>query len=257
MKYLLITLFVIMVLFLAVAGLRITNKSSKNAACQSEIANSYTQNGDLRNIEQVNYSPYSLFGDSSVYLMSLAERKNEQGLQIRNDDKKSNIRFIEIHLKANIVKFYDKNHVLIDETIMPSGSMSRWLSIDPLAEKYPSMSPYNFVGNNPVRNIDPDGREIRVYYDESNCAVYRGGSYYNADGSSYDYKVGTNQFLDIAMQGFQYLENSATAKGIIDNLANSTDFTVRMKQNTGKEDGSAFIYNIWKPTETNIADLVV
>ena len=36
---------------------------------------------------------------------------------------------------------------------------SIWLSIDPLAEKFPSWSPYTFCYNNPLRFIDPDGRE--------------------------------------------------------------------------------------------------
>jgi hypothetical protein len=35
---------------------------------------------------------------------------------------------------------------------------SRWLSPDPLAEKFPWHSPYVFCSNNPVNRIDPDGR---------------------------------------------------------------------------------------------------
>jgi hypothetical protein len=33
-----------------------------------------------------------------------------------------------------------------------------WLSVDPLAEKFPGWSAYNFVMNNPLRLVDPDGR---------------------------------------------------------------------------------------------------
>src|SRR5699024_2062399 len=39
---------------------------------------------------------------------------------------------------------------------------SIWLSVDPLAEKYPAYSPYNYTVNNPVNYTDPDGREIDV-----------------------------------------------------------------------------------------------
>jgi len=37
--------------------------------------------------------------------------------------------------------------------------LSVWLSVDPLADKYPSMSPYMYVAGNPVMLVDPDGME--------------------------------------------------------------------------------------------------
>ena len=40
--------------------------------------------------------------------------------------------------------------------------MTGWLSVDPMADKYPSMSPYNYCAWNPVKLVDPDGREVGV-----------------------------------------------------------------------------------------------
>ena len=40
-----------------------------------------------------------------------------------------------------------------------------WLSVDPLASKYPNLSPYTFVANNPIMLVDPDGNQIIDYFD--------------------------------------------------------------------------------------------
>lgn len=39
-----------------------------------------------------------------------------------------------------------------------------WYGVDPLYERYPDMSPYVYCAGNPVKFIDPNGRE----FDEAN-----------------------------------------------------------------------------------------
>ena len=40
-----------------------------------------------------------------------------------------------------------------------SSSLGIWLSVDPMSDKYPSLSPYVYCADNPVLFFDPDGRE--------------------------------------------------------------------------------------------------
>ncbi len=41
-----------------------------------------------------------------------------------------------------------------------ASDLSIWLSVDPLSDKYPSMSAFMYTAGNPVMLVDPDGREI-------------------------------------------------------------------------------------------------
>ncbi len=45
-------------------------------------------------------------------------------------------------------------------------AIGRWLALDPLEEKFPEWSPYNYTLNNPINNFDPDGKEVRFEDEE-------------------------------------------------------------------------------------------
>ncbi|GIK68936.1 MAG: hypothetical protein BroJett020_02310 [Bacteroidota bacterium] len=67
---------------------------------------------------------------------------------------------------------YGFNGKLKDDEIKGSGNsydfgariydprLGRWLSVDPLAVKYPFASPYNFALNTPIQAVDPDGEDV-------------------------------------------------------------------------------------------------
>lgn len=43
-----------------------------------------------------------------------------------------------------------------------SEALTGWLSVDPMSDKYPSMSPYNYCAWNPVKLVDPDGLKFKI-----------------------------------------------------------------------------------------------
>jgi hypothetical protein len=77
---------------------------------------------------------------------------------------------------------------------------TRWLSPDPLAEKYPQLSPYVYCANNPLKYIDPDGREFDGYLMDKRGYISlipvnnEGGDQYDVIYNQNDYIAGKRDY---------------------------------------------------------------
>jgi len=75
-----------------------------------------------------------------------------------NNDEVVQIGTVLLNTKTNkVVAFVGEDTTKV---VYQSEQSSRWLSIDPLARKYPQISPYVYVANNPIIFIDPDGKKL-------------------------------------------------------------------------------------------------
>ena len=59
-----------------------------------------------------------------------------------------------------------------------SDLMTGWLSVDPMADKYPNISPYAYCGWNPVKLVDPDGEDIEIIGSGNQIYYWRYGKVY-------------------------------------------------------------------------------
>ena len=66
-----------------------------------------------------------------------------------------------------------------------SEGLAGWLSVDPMADKYPSISPYAYCVWNPVKLMDPDGRDTIVSFDLRKPNEKKYKAYYSENYTSY------------------------------------------------------------------------
>jgi len=116
-----------------------------------------------------------------------------------------------------------------------NSTIGRFLRVDQLASKYQSLSPYCYVANNPVRYIDPDGREIVD-------PLGRRAIYYDKRGSMHFTKYATADIKRVA--GALSLTNEGAAQL---RRINSSDIKTKINISSDskivtKSDGTHFTY---------------
>ena len=83
-------------------------------------------------------------------------------------------------------------------------------SVDPMSEKYPSLSPYVYCADNPIKLVDPNGEEIEVTANDDGSYTVVGGTL-NKDRNIYIVKDGkrTGDVLGQTMTDYSFLMKKA------------------------------------------------
>lgn len=113
----------------------------------------------VQNTFAQNPNPFKSIGKPAPEFLSLTNGKYPE---IFENDTLRKIGSVIFNTRTNKIEYFIETDTMYSEATLQPEIVSRWLSIDPLARKYASLSPYNFVNNNPILNVDFDGRYFIV-----------------------------------------------------------------------------------------------
>ena len=113
--------------------------------------------------------------------------------------------------------------------------MTMWLSVDPMADKYPGISPYAYCAWNPVKLVDPNGEEVyMLFYTKGN-------------------KKGDGMFKAAALTRKRDIENSSSFDKDNDivvlyevsDLSSIQGSVVRIQKKYGEKYGKTKEFDLW------------
>lgn len=165
------------------------------------------------NIQAAN--PFAKYG----YKAKVATLSKGKYLEVHDLDSIVTIGSIRFHVDKKRIVGIVAADTVNGEYARPIGDMpSRWLSVDPLAEEFPSWSPYTFSYNNPIRYVDPDGRAADDWRNKDGNLIYDpkangGKGAYTEHATKNDKNIGNA------------LQLTATGRAQFDKLVNSAQPT--------------------------------
>ena len=129
------------------------------------------------------YSPGSgLF--STSYTFSAKEKDSETGLTVTSlrSDSSSSLSKGQTSLSLHsLIRRFGARYY--------SSDLSIWLSVDPMSDKYPNLSPFTYCANNPIKLVDPNGEEfVGTDGKKVNVKQDKNGQIHIGDNASEDLK---------------------------------------------------------------------
>ena len=118
-------------------------------------------------------------------------------------------------------------------------ALSKWTTMDPLAEKYYDISPYAYCGNNPINYFDPDGRDW--YKDKDGTYQYSPNVHAQSDlqkGQQYLWRFHQFKTINYRSDGSIMYSNETTA---YNRMWNQADKHYRTSVHKGGREIGAFI----------------
>jgi RHS repeat-associated protein len=138
----------------------------------------FSQTGEV--LQDQSYYPFGMsMGDALTYDMPSSLPDNKylyNGKELQDD--------FDLGWYDYGARFYDP-------------AIGRFTTIDPHAENYYAISSYNYVANNPLVFIDPDGKDIKIILgrddngEATGVVTYKEGKLYNDNNEEY---TGDNEF---------------------------------------------------------------
>lgn len=193
-------------------------------------------------------TPYDNFAPEQS-VKSMIELPKTQ-FRVANTNTEGEVRYAEFDKNTlSLTLLGDSSNVI--KTLVFSPKEKKFLTMDPLAEKYYSISPYAFCANNPMKYIDPDGRTIQVYDYANNQNVayewrdYQGTwGFYDNNNALY---AGNNTFIGQLSGALTGLMNGGNAGfDLVSGLANHSNVVTLMQSNRSGADSQNQLG--WNPT---------